>query len=67
MDINAALDRMRELVAKVSANADGADDDALSLAVVFDAIDGWLNKGGFLPGDWMANRNDIANLFRNQP
>jgi hypothetical protein len=52
VDIDAALDRMRELVAKVAAKDEAESDDELSMAVVFDAIDGWLSKGGFKPTDW---------------
>jgi hypothetical protein len=47
MDINAALERMRQLVAAPH----GTDSEA-DMAMVFEAIDGWLSKGGFKPSDW---------------
>ena len=47
MDINAALARMRELV---SAHHD--TDNEANMAMVFEAIDGWITSGGFLPNDW---------------
>ena len=48
MDINAALARMRELC---SANFIQTDTEA-DMAMVFEAIDGWISRGGFLPDDW---------------
>jgi hypothetical protein len=30
----------------------GHDDDAHALADAFEALDGWLSKGGYLPQPW---------------
>lgn len=64
MDINAALERMRQLQRTITALTD-LDSDSLSeseiqdlrynadaLVIVTEAIDGWLTKGGFKPSDW---------------
>ena len=45
MDINAALERMRQLC------RDNPDAD---FAITFEAIDGWLTAGGFRPRDWQG-------------
>ena len=47
MDIDVALQRMRELC---DANA------SEEMSIVFESIDGWLSRGGFLPGAWERNR-----------
>jgi hypothetical protein len=55
MDINAALERMRQLVNAVNDTEDDlakAGESAMAMAVVFESIDGWLSKGGFKPADW---------------
>lgn len=43
MDIDAALERLRELAA--------ADPDS-EWAIAFEAMDGWLSRGGFFPDAW---------------
>jgi hypothetical protein len=45
MDIDAAIERMRILA---DANADS------ELAIVWEAIDGWLSNGGYWPDAWLA-------------
>jgi hypothetical protein len=45
MDPNAALTKIRELI------ADGDSADML-LVEAFEGLDNWLCKGGFLPSDW---------------
>jgi len=65
MDINAALIRMREL-GKAVDNCDATDrgkmaDLLVDMAVVFEAIDGWLSKGGFLPDAWAWIRDAKTN------
>jgi hypothetical protein len=56
MDIDEALRIMRDRViaAHQQIDADGSVDNytAARMAEVFDAIDGWLSRGGFLPTDW---------------
>jgi hypothetical protein len=47
VDINAALARMRELV-----SAPHATDSESDMAMVFEAIDGWLSKGESKPSAW---------------
>jgi hypothetical protein len=48
MDPNAALDQLRELLT----GNDGSIDDYERAAEVFDGLDEWLSKGGFLPSAW---------------
>lgn len=69
MDPNMALHELRELVTQVQATTDtvtiaGAREDleklariAPDLAEAFDALDGWLTKGGFLPHAWSEQRD----------
>jgi hypothetical protein len=55
VDINTALHRMRELANLADAHAQDKDalaEDAANMATVFEAIDGWLSRGGFLPHAW---------------
>lgn len=58
MDPNQTLADLRELVSE----ADGAK--ALSSATgyrfaeLFDALDGWIVSGGFLPSDWVSTKVD---------
>lgn len=58
MDPNANLKEQRELAAKMlhdyeDEDGNGIDqDDANRLAELVEALDGWLSKGGFLPGKW---------------
>lgn len=54
MDPNEALKRMREL----SDELDRFEDDrtrsliAEDMASVWDGLDRWMTRGGFLPADW---------------
>jgi hypothetical protein len=62
MDPNANLAELRRLVARFMQAWDEADeetgavtidtDDALRMAELVEALDGWLSKGGFLPAAW---------------
>lgn len=58
MDPNANLKEMLELAASIieayeDEDGNGVDqDDANRLAELVEALDGWLSKGGFLPGRW---------------
>lgn len=62
MDPDAALrvarERARELLER-GADASSLDvaNAADELAEAFDALDGWLSRGGFLPDAWSAGRN----------
>jgi hypothetical protein len=68
MDPDEALKNAREALAQLRAHQDNneAPDDAsgdafLRLAAIeelvdaFEALDGWLSKGGFLPKDWATS------------
>jgi hypothetical protein len=52
MDVNATLAAIREITARNRDKDFMSDDDALSLVELFDALDGWLSKGGFQPDEW---------------
>ena len=57
MDPDAALTNAREALARLrgAQDADLADETsehAEELADAFEALDGWLSKGGFLPAPW---------------
>lgn len=54
MDPNEALRRVREHITHIL-NDDG-DCDVTELAEAFDALDGWLTRGGFLPAAWEIGR-----------
>lgn len=48
MDPNETLAALRGAVARLDAGEDAADD----VVEAFEALDSWLSKGGFAPGDW---------------
>lgn len=54
MDPNETLQRLREAVEKYQESTEV--EDALSILAElvdeFEALDGWLSKGGFLPEAW---------------
>lgn len=43
MDPNQALKNLRDMI---------RDTEDLDLIEQFEALDGWLSRGGFLPADW---------------
>lgn len=49
MDPDETLKSARAAAERVHASS---DDAAIELAEAFEALDGWLSKGGFLPADW---------------
>jgi hypothetical protein len=51
MDPDTALDRMRAAAARIL-DREVVDQDADDLAEAFEALDGWLRAGGFLPQSW---------------
>lgn len=57
MDPNWALTEFRILMNELE-DAAGDECQAIACNVLdkFDALDGWLCAGGFLPDDWAANR-----------
>lgn len=56
MDPDKLLSEIRTLAQLVNdgLGPDNTIDAAGKMAECFDALDGWLNKGGFLPTDWNA-------------
>lgn len=54
MDPNVALAEIRHLILEIQ-NADQEDarlEAGAELIDYFEALDGWLSRGGFLPTDW---------------
>lgn len=56
MDINAVLTELRNLSARRELDAH----DAYRLAELFNALDEWMRKGGYLPAVWEAPRNPLT-------
>lgn len=59
MDPNAALEEARELSAQIQKDFENdkvSEYDANRLAELFQALDGWLSKSGFLPSAWKDGR-----------
>ncbi|MEK7578546.1 MAG: hypothetical protein AAB456_02410 [Patescibacteria group bacterium] len=56
MDPNTCLGEIRDLVDDIY-RVYGLDDEqlAVQLSQKIVALDGWLNRGGFLPNDWRNN------------
>ena len=52
MDPNATLATLRTLTTDA---LHGNEVDAFELAEAFDALDGWIGKGGFLPDAWQRS------------
>lgn len=50
----ACLTELRDLVSKVCADDVGAfeEEDVRRMAELFDSLDSWIMRGGFLPADW---------------
>lgn len=74
MDPQAALNQIRVLVSAIRERIDGSEtddidtmdpddlttivEDANELVDLFDGLDQWMARGGFLPSDWAAGRGD---------
>jgi hypothetical protein len=61
MDPDQALANAREayteyVKATDAGDTDRAEDEAERLATAFDALDGWISRGGFLPKAWHNSR-----------
>jgi len=53
MDPNKALKTLKEIVNQVNNEEDNDVNDQLEDFVRhFDALDGWISNGGFLPKEW---------------
>lgn len=51
MDPNENLERQRRIVAGILSSVQ-ADDRAVELAELVEALDQWITNGGFLPKEW---------------
>lgn len=60
MDPNAALARIRALCKDISANPREYNVETCSLVEAFEALDGWLGLGGFLPDAWRESEKQQA-------
>jgi hypothetical protein len=52
MDPNETLRRLRDLSQTIIGADENESEDALALAELVQAMDGWLKRGGFLPTEW---------------
>ena len=55
MDPNTTLHELRELVARVQGGLGRVEPE--EFAERFDALDGWMSKGGFVPDAWRETRD----------
>lgn len=55
MDPNANLTELRKLVANNIDREFVSDHDTARMMELFDALDGWLTRGGFLPEAWQRS------------
>jgi len=57
VDPNETLSRLRALAAEILATADrstdGDDPEGVAMAELFQALDEWIERGGFLPAPWL--------------
>ena len=56
MDPNANLDEQLRLANKILRSDKWTDADAERLAELVEALDGWIDRGGFLPQHWSIGR-----------
>jgi len=59
MDPNETLEELRQRTEDALSGGYAMGDMdvvATDLAILFEALDQWLSKGGFLPSDWSARR-----------
>jgi hypothetical protein len=56
LDPNANLEELRSLTASLLEQIDNEEpidqDDAARVLELFEALDGWISRGGFLPRAW---------------
>lgn len=62
MDPNKALAEMRDLVKRAHLAVHGSDISYMAdeMADIFEGLDEWLCKGGFLPDSWEIARKRAA-------
>lgn len=59
MDPDKVLHELRELVAEATSESGAPRSDLASdIGDKFEALDGWLSSGGFLPGAWREGGED---------
>lgn len=56
MDPTANLEEQRQIIWRVMVNNIWKPGDADRLAELSEALDQWISRGGFLPGQWKAGR-----------
>lgn len=56
MDPNENLAELRKLAEKNADREFVMDDDSFRMIELFQALDEWLSKGGFPPGEWSPRR-----------
>lgn len=65
MDPNETLAKLRQLVIDMDAIEESGEDPdepgeylriASEATTLFDALDGWMAKGGFMPSEWGSHR-----------
>ena len=52
MDPNENLREQREIAERIVRCHEDETNDALALAELVLALDGWLQRGGFMPAEW---------------
>lgn len=52
MDPNAALRELRAIMALIREHRRMTPEQLDHMAELFDALDGWLSRGGFFPSPW---------------
>lgn len=59
MDPNATLASLREMIAEINDGKPAGSATAVRFAELVEALNEWLERGGFLPTDWQASRDAI--------
>lgn len=59
MDPDATLDELRSLASRVRAEHRLSQTDVERAGELFDALDGWLVTGGFIPVAWQSARTPL--------
>lgn len=62
MDVNAALTAARNALKGIDRGAEMTEE----LYEAFDAIDGWMSKGGFLPTEWQGARASRLSAYERE-
>jgi len=62
MDPNVCLAELRDLGKFTIKAKETGVDDFVRVLELFEALDGWLSSGGFLPKDWREAKDAVSNL-----